>query len=317
MAGTYRYWRMQAQGNAFLILDARDGRPPPYREEVRALADKADDEGKPFDQLLILEPSEKANVFMRIFNSGDGGEVEACGNGACCVARLCLEEAGTLGDFSFRLETRASVLGVYSLAPSRRDIGKLEGVAVEVRYPRFDWKEIPLKKELKPIKPNTAEVNLDPPVIVNGKPLPPFCAVNVGNPHAVFFFDRESDMPDLGKVGEKLENHDIFPQRANISFVHVKQPLEVITKCRIWERGVGITESCGTAACAMVAAAMRTRRIGPTFVYVPSRRGKVMVMPIQEGQSKRLFLNACPEYDHETQSAHDVRHLNPLRVEIA
>ena len=293
----YRYWRMDAQGNAFLILDARDGKPLPSPNQVRALAEKARKEKKPFDQLLVLEPSRNAYLFMRIFNQ-DGGEVEACGNGACAVARLSIDALGKRYESGY-IETPSAKHGIVMVTRSNSGI---HSVGMGVRYPRFGWRDIPLEQEV----PNTEEVSLDPPVFAGGEELPPFFAVNVGNPHAVFFFDAKEKMPSLEKVGEKLEHHPIFPKRANISFASVDGT--EITAWRVWERGVGITKSCGTAACAVVVAAIKTGRLkreSSHFVRVSSSQGGIRVRWLE----KSLFLLVVPQYAYETESAKDVHHL--------
>ncbi len=310
MSDKYRYWRMQAQGNAFLILDARDRKPLPDREQVRSLAQKAKDEGKPFDQLLVLKYSSKADVFMRIFNR-DGSESEACGNGALCVGRLITAE---ISDWIETREQKGVMLAtssnpdddpiIISRHSHETDHTSYDFYGAKLKSPRFAWREIPLKHEV----PNTYEVHLDPPIIAEGKPLPPFFGVNIGNPHAVFFFDTLEVMPDLRKVGEELEDHSIFPRGANISFAHIEGG--EIQSWQVWERGTHMTESCGTAACAIAVAGIKTEQIynsrkgvrfpskgyGPCFVHYNTTYNV-------------LRLDGQPDYQYETTSAQDEHYL--------
>ena len=305
----YRYWRMEAQGNAFLILDARGGKLPPSAHQVRVLAEKTRKEKKPFDQLLVLEPSQHAPIFMRIFNQ-DGGEVEVCGNGVCAVARLSIDAWGKPYERG-PIETLSANHRIHIMKLQEKN-SAIFSIGVEIRYPRFGWKEIPLKWDV----PNTKKVSLDPPVFADGKELPPFFAVNVGNPHAVFFFDDRNTMPSLEKVGKELEHHPIFPERANISFVSFSRQSPEFMKWRVWERGVGITKSCGTGACAVAVAMLKadpinlkslsgTERVHTHNIVIPSSQGEMTVALSED----TLLLFGKPQYAYETKCAKDVHHL--------
>jgi diaminopimelate epimerase len=231
---TWPFIKMHGLGNDFVVLDARAHPLSVGPAEARAIADRRTGVG--CDQLLIVEPSERADVFMRIRNA-DGGEVAACGNGARCVGALVLAETGR-GEAT--IETLAGVLGV------RGEGGG--SITVDMGAPALGWREIPLTEEMDTlhvglsIGPASAPVLADP------------VAVNMGNPHLVFFVD-DAEAVDLATVGPMVENHPLLPERANVSVAHLAAPDTL--RLRVWERGVGITSACGTGACAAAVAASR------------------------------------------------------------
>ena len=216
--------KMHGLGNDFVVLDGR-GSPLPRigAVEAKALADRKTGIG--CDQLIILEPSDKADMRMRIFNA-DGGEVEACGNASRAVGLLHGEAA--------RIETLG---GILTASPTG------DGIAVEMGIPRFDWEQIPLGYAM-----DTHSMPVAWEELVN--PL----AVNVGNPHVVFFVD-DCDEIDLARLGPEIENDPIFPDRVNVNVATVESRREL--RLRVWERGVGETRACGTGACATAVASVR------------------------------------------------------------
>jgi diaminopimelate epimerase len=184
---------------------------------------------------------------MRIRNS-DGGEVEACGNGARCVASLVLAEAGRE---EITIETLAGVL------PARRVAADRYEVAMGV--PRFEWQEIPLAKEMDTL-------NLDLSIGPASRPvLSDPVALSIGNPHAVFFVDDVATV-DIATVGPMLEHHPLFPERANIGFAQILGPDRL--RLRVWERGAGLTQACGSGACAAAVAAARRDYTGREVTLV-------------------------------------------------
>jgi diaminopimelate epimerase len=216
--------KMNGLGNEIVILDLRGSDLSVVASEVRAIGRG---EGLHFDQLMVLfDPrSEGTDAFMKIYNI-DGSEAGACGNGTRCVAWMLMRD-GTRD----RLVLETAMGGLLSI-----DMGQ----------PRLAWNEIPLSYPIQ----DTASVVLDIPVQSD---LPPATLVNMGNPHAVFFLDPDQE-PDLEKLGPMLEHHPIFPDRANISFARIIAPDNIILN--VWERGAGITQACGSAACATLVAAV-------------------------------------------------------------
>ncbi len=234
-AGEYSFRKMNGLGNDFVVLDSRARALALAPEIVRVIADRK--EGIGCDQLIALEPSDKADVFMRIWNA-DGGEVEACGNAARCVAAVIATEQGRS---QVSIETEDQVLGAA--------LGGDGNVTIDMGVPRLAWDEIPLAEPFH----DTSRIELqagpiDAPVLHSPG------AVNVGNPHALFFVE-DTEAIDLAGIGPMLECHPLFPERANISLVQVMSPDHL--KVRTWERGAGLTRACGTAACASAVAAVR------------------------------------------------------------
>jgi diaminopimelate epimerase len=233
--------KMNGLGNDFVILDRRKSEFEITSDTAKAIANRSSGIG--CDQLIILENSVNADIFMRIINA-DGSEVSACGNATRCVGRLIMEE---LGSHKAYIETEASRLQASVL--EARDGGSWDKVIVDMGRPLFSSKQIPLLG----YAPNTNAVALDTSML-NAKLPKVFSAVNMGNPHAIFFVN-DVEAHELERIGPILENHAIFPERANISLVSVKSRKHLIQ--RVWERGAGLTVACGTGACAAAVCAMR------------------------------------------------------------
>jgi diaminopimelate epimerase len=240
MSGMTPFRKMNGLGNDFVVLDAR-ARPLGLSPDVvRAIADRK--EGIGCDQIIALEPSQHADVFMRIFNA-DGGEVGACGNAARCVAALLAAERG---EPKVSIETESGVLGAV--------VNEDGSVTIDMGAPRFAWDQIPLAEPFHDTRRIELQVGpIDAPVLHSPS------AVNVGNPHCLFFVD-DVEAHDLARFGPMLEHHPLFPERANISLVQVIGPDAL--KVRTWERGAGLTRACGTAACAAAVAAARRELVG-------------------------------------------------------
>jgi len=221
------FLKMHGLGNDFIIFDAREDDFALADDEVRALSDRR--RGIGCDQLIILRVSGKADVFMEIRNA-DGGRVGACGNATRCVGQLVLDETGK---DKISIETDAGLLSA-----ERADAG----ISVNMGPARLLWNEIPLARETDTMKVDFAM----------GPLFSPTC-VNMGNPHAVFFVD-DADAVDLAYWGPQVEKNALFPERVNASVGTVKGDT---IRLRVWERGAGITDACGTAACASVVAASR------------------------------------------------------------
>ncbi len=234
--------KMNGLGNDFMVVDARGGRVRPAPEIIRGLADRR--RGIGFDQFITIEPGRApADAFMRIDNA-DGGEVEACGNATRCIGRLLMDETGR---DDATIETNAGLLFA-------RPGPTADTLSVDMGVPKFGWQDIPLAEEFHDTRAIELQIGpIEAPVLHSPS------VVNIGNPHAIFWVD-DVNAHELERFGPMLENHPIFPERANISLAHVTAP-DAIT-LRTWERGVGLTRACGTAACAVLVCAARTKRTG-------------------------------------------------------
>jgi diaminopimelate epimerase len=234
--------KMHGLGNDFIVLDGRTVPLPPMTAAVaRALGDRRTGIG--FDQLILLEPSESHDFRVRFFNA-DGSESGACGNGSRAVALLHGARA--------IVETGG---GPIALEP-------LEGGArVDMGEPRFEWDAIPLAYPV-----DTAAMPVAWPTEDDGTLESPM-AVNVGNPHAIFFV-ADADAVPLERVGPVIEHDPIFPERVNVNVASLVGPDHL--KLRVWERGAGLTRACGTGACATAVAAIRRGLVqSPVRVTLP------------------------------------------------
>lgn len=233
--------KMNGIGNDIVVLDLRADSAPVTEADARAIARK---EAIPFDQLMALYPPRVAgtDAYVRIYNS-DGSEAQACGNGMRCVVS---REVKRTGKHDFVYETRAGLIPAH--------FENENTITVDMGKPRFDWRDIPLAEEFRDTRMIELQIGpIDAPVLHSPS------AVSMGNPHAVFWVD-DPYAYDLEKFGPLLENHPIFPERANISLAHVKDREHIVM--RTWERGAGLTKACGSAACAVAVSAARTKRTG-------------------------------------------------------
>lgn len=223
------FLKMHGTGNDFVLID---GRKQPVSLDAATVIRLADRHlGIGCDQLLVLEPSTIADARMAIYNA-DGSEISTCGNATRCVADFLMREKGTT---EATIETSAGVRKGWRAADG--------GVTANMGTPRWEWQDIPLSESRNTLHLGIEEGRLMDPV-----------AVNMGNPHAIFFVRDLAHIP-MAEWGEKLEHHPLFPKRANISAVQVVA--ENHLKMVVWERGTGLTLACGSAACAAVVAANR------------------------------------------------------------
>jgi diaminopimelate epimerase len=232
--------KMNGIGNEIVVVDMRAQAQPITAEDARAVASPA---GAPYDQLMALYPPRAAGTesFVRIFNN-DGSESGACGNGMRCVASIMFEETGK---DALTFETKAGLINCWR--------GPEPGTfTVDMGKPRFGWQEIPLAEEFRDTRGIELQIGpIDAPVLHTPS------VVNMGNPHAVFWVE-DPYVYELEKLGPLLENHPVFPERANITLAAIKSPQHIVM--RTWERGAGLTKACGSAACATAVAAARLKR---------------------------------------------------------
>jgi diaminopimelate epimerase len=235
---SYSFVKMNGLGNEIVVVDMR-----PNLRQITAADARSAAAGVAYDQLMAIYPPQAGNgdAFVRIFNN-DGSEAGACGNGMRCVADILFKESRKS---VLTLETRAGLLQCW---PGDTPLTS----TIDMGPPRFGWDEIPLAKRFADTR--RIELTIGP---ANRPILHSPSVANMGNPHAVFWVD-DINAYDLGQIGPLLEGHPIFPDRANISLAQVVSRDYLIV--RTWERGVGLTRACGSAACAAVVCASRIGR---------------------------------------------------------
>lgn len=232
--------KMNGLGNDFVVLDARHRAIKLDEAAALKIADRR--HGVGCDQVIIMQPSANADVYMRILNA-DGSEVSACGNATRCVAWLVAQETGK---GQLNIETKAGLLSA--------NVESEQNITIDMGEPKFGWQDIPLAEEFRDTRGIELQIGpIDNPVLHSPS------AVNVGNPHAIFWVDDVAGH-DLARLGPLLENHPIFPERANISLAQILSRSALLL--RTWERGAGLTKACGTAACAAAVCASRKKFTG-------------------------------------------------------
>ncbi|MBB6465782.1 diaminopimelate epimerase [Aminobacter lissarensis] len=243
--------KMNGLGNDIIVADMR-GRADRVTPAA-ALALAADPATK-FDQIMAIhDPRTPGTVnYIEIINS-DGTHAQACGNGTRCVVQALAAETGQK---IFTFETVAGILNA-----EEHEDGL---ISVDMGMPRFGWQDIPLAEEFRDTRAIELQIGpIDAPVLHSPS------VASMGNPHAIFWVDEDVWSYDLDRFGPLLENHPIFPERANISIAQVTSRESL--NLRTWERGAGLTLACGSATCAAAVSAARTGRTGRTVtVTVPS-----------------------------------------------
>lgn len=242
MTDNVQFARMNGLGNKILVVDmrARKDRVTP----AAAIALNADP-ATAFDQIMAIHDPKAAgtDAWIDIVNC-DGTMAQACGNGTRCVVQALAAETGKK---AFTFQTVAGILNA-----AEHEDGT---ISVDMGNPVFDWNRIPLAEEFADTSRIELQIGpIDNPVLHSPS------AMSMGNPHAVFWVDKDPMSFDLDRFGPLLENHPMFPERANITLAQVLSPSSLRT--RTWERGAGLTLACGSAACAAAVSAARTGRTG-------------------------------------------------------
>lgn len=231
MSTNLPFLKMHGLGNDFVVVDGRTADAALSEAQYRAVGDRR--RGVGYDQFLTILPPKNGGLAYMAIHNPDGSQAQACGNGTRCVASLLMDEAGA---DEIVLET---VVG--GLICRRGTDGR---VTVDMGKANLAWNQIPIAVET-----DTLEVT-----VPGAEAYGPATMVNMGNPHAVFFVE-DAEALDLARIGPPIETNPIFPERANIEFVSVLAPDRL--RMRVWERGAGITQACGSGACATVVAAAR------------------------------------------------------------
>lgn len=234
--------KMNGLGNEIIVADMR-GRDDRVAAAA-ALALNADPATR-FDQIMAIHDAVTPGTanYIEIINS-DGSQAEACGNGMRCVVQAL---AGETGSKAFTFETVAGILTAEEHADGL--------ISVDMGKPRFGWRDIPLAEEFADTRAIELQIGpIDAPVLHSPS------VASMGNPHAIFWVEDDVWTYELERFGPLLENHPIFPERANISIAQVTSRETIVL--RTWERGAGLTKACGTAACAAAVSGARTGRTG-------------------------------------------------------
>ena len=224
-------FKMDGLGNDFVIIDQRNQNFNLSKDQIIKICDR---NFIGCDQLIFIQKSDRKDAELEFYNS-DGSVSGACGNGTRCVADLLSKENN---NNKIILWTSSGTLKSKILGDNL--------VETEIGIPKTNWDEIPLNKDLNTENLNIKIVNKNNIEHIGGT------AVNVGNPHIVFFVDNIEDY-DLKKIGPEVENHNYFPEKCNVTLAKVVN--KKIIKVKVWERGAGLTKACGTAACATAVAA--------------------------------------------------------------
>lgn len=225
--------KMHGLGNDFVVIDRQNDTETLSDDQIRQIADRR--YGVGCDQILLLEKPESsadADIFMRIYNP-DGTEAGACGNGTRAVARLWMDRQSRN---NCKIQTKTGLLQCERAANDM--------ITVDMGMPKLSWEEIPLSEERDTLHLGG----------IGGSALMDPVAVNMGNPHVVFFVD-DPDEIDIAHLGAQIERHVLFPERTNVEFAAIAAPDKI--RVKVWERGTGITQACGSGACATAVAAVR------------------------------------------------------------
>ena len=242
MAGQVEFARMNGLGNKILVVDMRGRTDKVTPEAAIALAA---DPATEFDQIMAIHDprAQGTDAWIDILNC-DGTKAQACGNGTRCVVQALAAETGRK---TFTFQTVAGILN----AQEHED----GTISVDMGKPVFQWDKIPLSEEFFDTSRIELQIGpIDAPILHSPS------AMSMGNPHAVFWVDKDPMSFDLERFGPMLENHPMFPEKANITLAQVTSDSSLRT--RTWERGAGLTLACGSAACAAGVSAARTGRAG-------------------------------------------------------
>jgi diaminopimelate epimerase len=274
MSTALPFRKMNGLGNEIVVIDLRGSQRVLSAGEARAIAQRP---GSHFDQLMVLHDPKTSGTeaYVLIYNT-DGSSAEACGNGMRCVGWTVAQQTGRA---ELNFETVAGLLEV--------KVGGIDRITVDMGKPRFGWQDIPLAEAFHDTRTIELQIGpIDKPVLHSPS------VANIGNPHAIFWVDDVQAF-DLGRFGPMLENHPIFPERANISLAKVTSPTTIVL--RTWERGAGLTKACGSAACAVAVCAARKGLTG---------RNVVVTLPggdleIEWRADDRIFMTGPVEVEHD------------------
>ena len=219
-------YKMDGLGNDFIIFDKRKKSVSLTKEQIIKISDR---NSIGCDQVIFIEKDENSNAFLKFYNS-DGGEISACGNGSRCVAYLLMKENNNK---KISLGTKVGIL--------QAELNDKNLVSINMGEPNFEWNKIPLSKKMDNQNLKIKINGIDGKEAIGG------FSLSIGNPHVIFFV-KDFNQFNLKEIGPKIENYSYFPEKCNVTLASIKNKNHV--KVKVWERGVGLTKACGTAACA-------------------------------------------------------------------
>ena len=241
-------YKMDGLGNDFIIFDKRKKSISLTKDQIIKISDRSN---IGCDQVIFIDKDEASDVSLTFYNS-DGGEIAACGNGSRCTAYLLMKENNNK---KISLRTKVGIL--------QAELDDKNLVRINMGQPNFKWKKIPLSKEMDnknlKIKINSTD----------GKEIEGGFSLSVGNPHIIFFVEDFNKF-NLKEIGPKIENHNYFPEKCNVTLASIKNKKHV--KVKVWERGAGLTKACGTAACA-TAVAGAVLKLNERYVDIEFQEG--------------------------------------------
>jgi len=245
--------RMDGLGNNFIIVDRRKNSINISKEKIIELGKRVSfHRDIRFDQIIFIEKEINKVFPITIFNS-DGNEVSACGNGSRCIAYFLSKD----------LNTKIITLKTSNRFLDAKIVGDSD-VQLKMGKPVFDWDKIPLIKKLDH---DNITLKIDNKIFTDG-----FC-LNVGNPHIIFFV-KDCFEYNLEILGPKIENHELFPEKINVTFAQVNDKNNITVN--VWERGAGLTKACGTAACATAVASL-TKKLTKNDINIKFKEGNLNI----------------------------------------
>jgi diaminopimelate epimerase len=246
-------FRMNGLGNNFIIIDRRKNSINISKEKIIELGNQTSfHRDIKFDQMIFIEKENNKAFPITIFNS-DGSEISACGNGSRCIAYFLGKD----------LDTKIIKLKTSNRFLDAKIVGDFD-VQLKMGKPIFDWDKIPLKEKLDH---DNITLNIDNKIFTDG-----FC-LNIGNPHIIFFV-KDCFEYDLKILGPKIENHELFPEKTNVTFAQVNDKNNITVN--VWERGAGLTKACGTAACA-TAVASSIKKLTKNDINIHFKEGSLNI----------------------------------------
>jgi len=224
-------YKMDGLGNDFIIFDQRTSSVPLTKNQMIKISNR---NNIGCDQIIFINKDQNSDAFLNFYNS-DGGKISACGNGSRCIAYLLMKE-----NKSKKISLRTKTATLYA------ELNKENLVKINMGQPNFQWDRIPLSKKMNYKNLQIKITSIEKEEIIGGFTL------SIGNPHLIFFV-KDLDQFNIKEIGPKMENHIYFPEKCNLTLASIKNKKNI--KVKVWERGVGLTKACGTAACATAVSA--------------------------------------------------------------